>query len=156
METQHLLGSKGKWPHRCYSSHVDQTNARPTTRGRLGGHSQPTPSSAMCIYMFVLHLWIFKPQNTWENASVLTLSVIIPQIVLYSSYFPSLVFFFFFLVIWRGLKVYGRLWDFVKDFGIHGGLGIQPEGTEGCILRSAILCNLAYIYWKQWERERSM
>lgn len=94
METQHLLGSKEKWPHRCYSSLVDPTNAKPTTGGRLGGHSQPTPSCH--VYIHVLHLWIFKPKNTWENASLLTLLVITSQIVLYSNYFPSLVFWFFF------------------------------------------------------------
>lgn len=50
-------------------------------------------------------------------------------------------------------QYYGTLLRTLASMGVWE---FSPDGTKGCILRSAILYNLAYIYWKQWERERSM
>lgn len=49
-------------------------------------------------------------------------------------------------------QYYGTLLRILASMGVWES---PPEGARGCILRSAILYNLAYIYWKQWERERS-
>lgn len=46
-------------------------------------------------------------------------------------------------------QYYGTLLRTLASMGVWE---FSPDGTKGCILRSAILYNLAYIYWKQWER----